>query len=403
MDKSFHYYGTYVAALVAGYESEQAQTIANAAQYVDESDENLKVREGEYGIDFGLIPTAQPSLQIITKSIGKKVSIITSDSEIRHIWVPFHFLPGNYKSRLHNDPNVLARIKTYTGPKSYWWPTKWKYDARAEWQFKLLCLPQSPLVTSMINDITDNHKGKPYEIHLVGIKMHVLADTGAHMYYAGTPAWHVNDAGADVFDLTVSPKKKIRWVHPYNIIDIIAGEMASPPDLTYESYNYLGHGRMGHVPDYPWIKYEYTPKWSSQPIVKDNPSTYIQTFKEMVTAMKCIRENRQYNVLDTETIDKAVISAIDKILRHKYKLGDWYDKGVDFRCEVWKDAIKSESIVIGNKAVTMPTEYNAKAWYNEVKTSDKPIKETDYYKFNFAAVKHLTFVKNELEAEGIPL
>jgi len=91
MDKSFHYYGTYVAALLAGYEPEQAQTIAHAAQYVDDSDENLKVREGESGIDFGLIPTAQPFLEIITKLIGKKVSIITSDSEVRHVWVPFHF------------------------------------------------------------------------------------------------------------------------------------------------------------------------------------------------------------------------------------------------------------------------------------------------------------------------
>lgn len=397
MDKSFHYYGTYVAALVAGYEPEQAQTIADAAQYVDESDENLKVSEEKYGIDFGLIQTVQPPLTIIIKYIGKKVSMITS------VWVPFHFLPGNYKSNLHDDPNASARIKTYTGPKTYTWPTKWKYDARAESQFKLLCLPQSPMVSAMINDIMDNHKGKPYEIHLTGIKMHVLADTGAHMYYAGTPAWHVNDAGADVFDLTVSPKKKIRWFHPYNIIDTIKGEIASPPDLKYDSYCYLGHGRMGHVPDYPWIKYEYTPKWSSQPIVKDNPSTYIQTFKEMVTAMKCIRENRPYNVLVTETIDEAVIAAIDKILRHKYKLGDKYDKGVDFRCEVWKDAIKEESIVIGDKAVTMPKEHNAKAWYNEIKTSNKPIKETDYYKFNFAAVKHLNFVEDELKAEGIPL
>jgi hypothetical protein len=76
---------------------------------------------------------------------------------------------------------------------------------------------------------------------------------------------------------------------------------------------------------------------------------------------------------------------------------------MEFRCKLWKDAIKSESIVIGNKPVTMPKEYDAKAWYTEIKTADEPIKETDYYKFNFAAVKHLAFVKDELEAEGIPL
>ena len=39
MNMDFHYYATYLAARVAGYEKEEAKTIAYAAQYVDERSE----------------------------------------------------------------------------------------------------------------------------------------------------------------------------------------------------------------------------------------------------------------------------------------------------------------------------------------------------------------------------
>ncbi len=37
MNLDFHYYGTYLAAKIAGYNDSDAKTIAYAAQYVDES------------------------------------------------------------------------------------------------------------------------------------------------------------------------------------------------------------------------------------------------------------------------------------------------------------------------------------------------------------------------------
>lgn len=118
----------------------------------------------------------------------------------------------------------------------------------------------------MINDIIDNHKGKPYELQLIGLRMHVFADTAAHAFYAGTPAWHVNYVGDKVYDLTVNPKKEVPW------LPNLPGEQCTPAiTIYYDSIFYHGHGRMGSVPDYPWIKYEYSPKWSATPIIKDNP------------------------------------------------------------------------------------------------------------------------------------
>lgn len=57
----------------------------------------------------------------------------------------------------------------------------------------MLCLTNSPLVANMVNDLL-NHQDQPYLPHLIGVRMHVLADTWAHTYFAGTPSWCVNEA-----------------------------------------------------------------------------------------------------------------------------------------------------------------------------------------------------------------
>ena len=41
MNLDYHYYGTYLAAKIAGYNDSDAKTIAYAAQYVDESSKNM--------------------------------------------------------------------------------------------------------------------------------------------------------------------------------------------------------------------------------------------------------------------------------------------------------------------------------------------------------------------------
>jgi hypothetical protein len=404
MDIDFHYYGTYVAALTAGFDPEQAEKIAHCAQYVDDSNENRLLSRKKYGIDFKLIPTFQPLLKIVTVGLLKGFDLLDiSGFDMRKVWVPFHFLPGNYQSQHRDDPEWKARLCSYTGPGWHWFPL-WRYGPRSKWQFKLLCLPRSPLVNGMINDVVDNYKNKPYELHLTGVRMHVHADTWAHMYYAGTPCWCANDAGAKVFDQSDDTKKKIRWYHPYDLKDAAEGEKASPPDIfNYEAPSYLGHGRMGHLPDYPWITYQYRPKWSSKPIVKDNPSAYIQAFREMVTALKCILEGRKFNVLETEPLDQGLIAAVEKILKHKVELGKSSDKGQEIRCEQWKKAIADGAIKINGKAIPLPAEYNADSWYEEAKKNGRSVSNTDYYNFNLAASKHFKFVEAELEAEGISL
>jgi len=177
MYKDFHYYGTYVAARYAGYAPNEAQTIAHSAQYVDDSIHSRLINKGEQGIDFQPIPTCHTTGELCWTTIGSGPSI----SELHQVWVPFHFLPGNYRSQALPDPNSSMRIRNYTGPQhDSGIFTSWNYDDRAKWEFKLQCLPDSPISTAMINEIIDKYKGQPHELHLIGLRMHVLADTAAH-------------------------------------------------------------------------------------------------------------------------------------------------------------------------------------------------------------------------------
>ncbi len=393
MDKDFHYYGTYVAACYAGYSTKEAQTIAHAAQYVDDSVHKLLINQGDYDIDFQPIPTCHTTGELGWTTVGSGPSL----SELHQVWIPFHFLPGNYESQTLPDSNASSRIRKYTGPQHDSFPPvfpikSWDYKDKAKLEFKLLCLPESPMAIAMVNDIINKHVEQPYELHLIGLRMHVLADTAAHAYYAGTPAWHVNDAGAKVYDLTVNPKKEVPW------LPTSGGEQSTPATtIYYDSIFYLGHGRMGHIPDYPWIRYEYSPKWSSTSIIKDNPVEYLKIFRQMVTALKCIRDEKRFDIASFEPIPQEYVSVIEGILRTKHDFG-LEDNGSQIRCNLWQKAIAHGDL----GSIGMPEEYREDDWLSIVKKKGSAA-ETDYYKFNKAAVEHLDFVQTSLIKDGLQL
>ena len=168
---------------------------------------------------------------------------------------------------------------------------------------------------------------------MIGIRMHVLIDTFAHMLFCGSAAWHVNDVNA-LPEMLVDGE----WVPM--LIPVFATQ-----EIYYNSLSYTGHGRMGHIPDYPWITYRYKPQWSATTIVKDNPKMYRRAFQEMVKAMSCIRNKQMYappkesEFLSNDDADKALLEEITKIITttedHYYNLQDYTDE----RCQNWIDAL----------------------------------------------------------------
>jgi hypothetical protein len=383
MNIDFHYYGTYVAARLAGYDLNSAQTIAHAAQYVDDSDQSMLCDSlGRVLItDFTPVPTVQSLMDMLKKNFDwtEQNSKIMAD-----IWAPFHFLPGNYGANQDIIP--------YTGPKSdrgiaY----SWNYDQESEKYFKLLCKPNSLLAKGIVNDIIVNHSDKNYSLHMTGMRMHTVADTWAHMYYIGIPQWFANNAGDDVYNIDGTTKTLVKWQRAWpwsESTDIVHGETATPNMLAYNSVVYLGHGRMGHLPDYPWMKYQYRPQWSNADIVKDNQVYFLQAFKQLVKAMQCVKNKTQFDInsyadlpVDTENIIKQILAT---------KVND--------QCDTWKNNIGK--IKIGGNPMEVPETYDKDKWIKELSPT-VDIKTTNYYFFNNSARLHVDLVTNVLKANNI--
>ncbi|MCP4621992.1 MAG: hypothetical protein GY850_00475 [bacterium] len=405
MNLDFHYYGTYVAACAAGYDFNSAQTIAYAAQYVDEFDGSARDQLLTKMRTSGLGEGHRPVKTVETKNVIIEKDILSSKEELvesARIWVPFHFLPGNCRK--------VDNVIEYTGDKKHDWKEKiiyinvkidsWEYNDYAKSRFQLLCLPQSTLVKAMVNDTRSHYLNAQHGLHMVGLRMHVLADTWAHQYFAGIPAWFINDAGDAVYD--VDKNCKVRWKRISTWKDSVqpeAGrgwgkefgdEEATPPEASYTGYVYLGHGRMGHLPDYPFLKYRYRPQWSSRDITKNNHAEFLKAMEQMTAALRCIKENRPFEQNSTETLPDGVVNIVKEILGTRE--GN--------QSSVWKSGIGN--MVLGGRSIKKPEDFDRDTWLSELR-SGSSAEKTNCYKFSLSANEHLSFVQKKLLASGVKL
>lgn len=275
MQEDFHYYATYCAAYMAGYSHEESMDICYSAQFVD-----LCTRTYLAGLRAPLA-AATTQLQLELADAGSdQVSL----QEMTRIWASFHFLPQD----LYADPGRKC-------PKRY----KNKY--------RLICGPNSDLIV----DTVQLARGK--SLQAVGIAMHVLADTWAHRYFAGTPSLVINDTNKYFFEYRlrdgVTEVERVRFNHnPTATDDVEEGRYTNSISQNNEkSIMNLGHGRAGHLPDYSWIRYRYMPAWGDyRVIIKDNPLDYAHAFTQMVYALKFLRG--EVDAFHKETYDVAAVA-----------------------------------------------------------------------------------------------
>ena len=146
-------------------------------------------------------------------------------------------------------------------------------------------------------------------LQAIGIAMHVLADTWAHRYFAGTPSFAINNTNYHFFEVFPdgTEKEMIFKSIPGAEDDLDGGVyINSLFQFSDTSIMNLGHGRAGHLPDYSFIRYRYLPAWGDyEEIFKDNPHDYHKAFCQMIYAMKYLKgihpdfEKEKY---DTEAI-----------------------------------------------------------------------------------------------------
>lgn len=256
MQKDFHYYATYAAAILAGYTHEESLAICYSDQLTDLCSKSFLSKLGG--------PLSAATTQLAMEMADAGTDMI-SRQDITRIWASFHFLPY--------DLNVARKgcSKLYLH------------------KYSLICNPNSDLVVETVN------LGKS-SLQATGIAMHVLADTWAHRYFAGTPSLVINNTDSWFFELLPEGEgfreRRITFRHnPTAPDDLEKGVYTN--SLFQASENAimnLGHGRAGHLPDYSFIRYKYLPAWGDyEEVIKDNPRDYYMAFCQMIEAMKALR------------------------------------------------------------------------------------------------------------------
>lgn len=354
MQEDFHYYATYCAAYIAGYSHEDSLTIAYSAQFVDVCSRTLLVKIGG-PLDA---VTTQLQLELMdarTDPVGLQ--------DITRIWSAFHFLPRNLNAE------------------------KKKCTKRYRNKFRLICGPNGDLVVKTVE------LAKKRAVESVGIAMHVLADTWAHAYFAGTPSLVINNTNYVFYELFPEKEgcreKQIQFRHKTSVPDDL--EQSIYTNSLYQSNENsimnLGHGRAGHLPDYSFIRYRYLPAWGEYAeITKDNPGDYLKAFAQMVYAMRYIRgeiPSFEKDVYDWEKI-KPYKERITQIIEKRQLLAsdDWKAFGEELSGEKIED-------------------FRIDKYFDEYTKSVKEEKEETFIgKFTRGAIAHKGMVIGEIYKTG---
>ena len=355
MQEDFHYYATYCAAYIAGYSIEECRTICYSAQFVDYCSKTLLLKAGARPS----AATTQLQLELMdtrTDKVGLR--------DITRIWSAFHFLPAN-----------LYAAYSRKATKSY-------LD-----KYRLICGPNGKLVARTVELAKDN------TLQAVGIAMHVLADTWAHRYFAGTPSLVINNTTFYFYELyqgeNGEEKRPILFNH----------NPGSPDDIdkchytnslyrgSENSIMNLGHGRAGHLPDYSFITYEFMPPWAEyDTIIKDNPSDYYNAFCQMVYAMKYLRGDIAEFSTDTYAFeDVAPYETEIKWILKKRQLDS---------CDDWRAFCE-------RLTGSAPEKFYMEAYlpeYTGADSADKP--ETFLGKFTTAAIDQKSMVAHAIYDSG---
>ncbi|MBN1602035.1 MAG: hypothetical protein JW915_10520 [Chitinispirillaceae bacterium] len=140
MDIEFHYYMTYLIAAKAGFEPENALTIAHASQFVDDNDVIFEVNKGEDSA--------------FRNYISQTMNILKPKSKLLRIYPIFHFIPG--------DPTC---------------PHAGRKDGTMHW---LNTTPDSENAKRIFDTALATRN-----LYRIGIALHAYADTWAHQNFIG--------------------------------------------------------------------------------------------------------------------------------------------------------------------------------------------------------------------------
>jgi len=235
-----------------------------------------------------------------------------------------------------------------------------------DYEQKLICYPGSKLVTSMLQDTESALKAKPphgqvtyqpgglrhwigsgverrvledFENNvsrgavsgqgfldaLVGLRLHVFADTWAHQGFAGPRSPRINDAS--MLKVGEGREQEVNVIDHKSAVDAGLGGKSVTPASHY------GHGNVLRYPDYPAYHYSYRRPFDRKSITRNNPDEYSKAYGEVFNLLKKYDDsNPQYkaymwtrNQFNPEKINSSFfrdhLSATSKYQRYKKLYG----------------------------------------------------------------------------------
>jgi hypothetical protein len=234
MQIDMHFYGTYALARAAGLPPEVAKTVATAAQFVDDAIEDTPVL-----VDHGAfhVPVASCHGLLDTKNL--------KPIDQWHVWLPYHFLPGN-KGR-----NAEERLICRAGDEH-------NDSANA------------------IIDFALRNINEPFGPHLLGIVTHVLQDTYSHAGFLGISSRYNNviKSSIDIGSIT-DP-------------ELLEEKSSAISDLV-ELLHAPGHAAVGCLPDYPYLTWSFEYEHGSDECPRSIGGKTFQRSNPEVFAAACQR------------------------------------------------------------------------------------------------------------------
>ncbi|MDR0497601.1 MAG: hypothetical protein LBH42_08310 [Treponema sp.] len=352
MQTDMHYYGTLAMAVSAGILKKDAEIIAFAAQFVDDSTNNDSNVHEDHGLLFA-ISTAHHPLQTLKNRAESKIKKKGMEEEQRKIWIPFHFLPGGEGSSLSE---------------------------------KLLCVKDSVIAQGMLQNNIEAAKKKPYGLELMGITAHVYMDTFSHYGFSGITS-SFNMVKNKTISLDKEPltadyiwKKFKNFTEKY--VDAQVAQTASR----------LGHAGVATFADRPYLQWRFD---FEKPRPNNGATSVRNNNTNFLEGCKCLHAyfskfaRAKYDGNGSHRNFDDIEKSVQKVLALEGNMAE--------RIKAWRES----GLIDGCETYHPDTWEDEKYRFHQNKTSGEGI-ATNIYKFHQAATFHRYYVlKDLLPSHGI--
>ncbi|MCB0419904.1 MAG: hypothetical protein KDD61_02860 [Bdellovibrionales bacterium] len=277
MQIDFHFTSIYALSRLAGFTKEEAHTIAQSSQFVDDA------------IHSGIIFFDNRAAYRMNSAAHKMLDYRNLKELANHyVWIPFHFIPGNMEET--PDESIASLFVQ-----------------------KIVCRPNSLIAQKILEKIYRS-RDREFSLQLLGVSLHAYADTWAHQGFAGID--HPINQVQGIFEWNEAKPHS----HSQRIKNYYADPWWKKLYSWFLSFFIsktfpLGHGPVLSLPDRPYMKWRYV-DWKGAMIERDNPKEYIEACKHIFSFLVSFRTgdsfttNHQLEPQDLEQL-KRLFQSLD--------------------------------------------------------------------------------------------